>query len=158
MLFLHVGCIKLYLWRFVNHYHILSERLCILLHILLHRWQVLVLMNYHSYWHLHQHPYRCIYFHTCHQGLAHLLFELRYITAEPAHIQLFILKIVIQASYYAFDKTIEPRTYTFDSSVFTLPISCHLSYQIALATTLSTFGTNYYASAYLELSFWYILH
>ena len=162
MLFLHVGCIKLYLWRFVNHYHILSERLCILLHILLHRWQVLVLMNYHSYWHLHQHPYRCIYFHTCHQGLAHLLFELRYITAEPAHIQLFILKIVIQASYYAFDKTIEP-IFWLEHILSTrvslhFHISCHLSDQIALATTLSTFGTNYYASAYLELSFWYILN
>lgn len=137
MLFLHVGCIKLYLWRFVNHYHILSERLCILLHILLHRWQVLVLMNYHSYWHLHQHPYRCIYFHTCHQGLAHLLFELRYITAEPAHIQLFILKIVIQASYYAFDKTIEP-IFWLEHILSTrvslhFHISCHLSYKIALA-------------------------
>lgn len=137
MLFLHVGCIKLYLWRFVNHYHILSERLCILLHILLHRWQVLVLMNYHSYWHLHQHPYRCIYFHTCHQGLAHLLFELRYITAEPAHIQLFILKIVIQASYYAFHKTIEP-TFWLEHILSTrvslhFHISCHLSYKIALA-------------------------
>ena len=147
MLFLHVGCIKLYLWRFVNHYHILSERLCILLHILLHRWQVLVLMNYHSYWHLHQHPYRCIYFHTCHQGLAHLLFELRYITAEPAHIQLFILKIVIQASYYAFDKTIEPRTYTFDSSVFTLPYilpfelsDCSGNYVIHFRYELLCFG------------------
>ena len=132
MLFLHVGCIKLYLWRFVNHYHILSERLCILPHILLHRWQVLVLMNYHSYWHLHQHPYRCISFHTCHHGLARLLFELRYITAEPAHIQLFILKLVIQASYYAFDKTIEPILSTQVSLHF--HISCHLSYKIALAT------------------------
>ena len=135
MLFLHLDIwmyqvISLKIRQSLSYF--ISECLCILLHILLHRWQVLVLMNYHSYWHLHQHPYRCISFHTCHHGLARLLFELRYITAEPAHIQLFILKLVIQASYYAFDKTIEPILSTQVSLHF--HISCHLSYKIALAT------------------------